>query len=298
MVWSTSGAVQAALLQATLLLRRDLDVRWGEQEDLFGDALHGPAEPVGQAGGEVDQPPGQFAIDPLEVHDHRLVRLQLVSDLLSVVEPYWDDDVDLGRLGVGEGPDHRRPLLHRHAATATAAAHAAATHAAATHALGASGIHAHALFPRNGPHAGLLGLIGHVDRFGPTAAAPARGRRRRLRRGLVVRLVLLVLVVVDESQVHHGPSPDRCHPCVASLALRAYRRVFGATGRAPNSPRPTRTIVGPSSTATSRSSLIPMERSARPSWSAIAATWRKPGRASSGGPAGPTAMRPRTSRPM
>src|SRR5207248_4861027 len=75
-VWS--GGVEPALLKAALLLGRDLDVGRREQEHLVGDPLHLPAEPVSEPAGEVDQAAGEVAVAALEVHDDRLVHLQLV----------------------------------------------------------------------------------------------------------------------------------------------------------------------------------------------------------------------------
>ena len=59
-----------------------------------------------------------------------------------------------------------------------------------------------------------------------------------------------------------------------------------------------RTSVAPSATATSRSSLIPIEHTDRPRRSTIARTVPNPGRAASGPPCvGPTVISPATSRP-
>ena len=66
--------------------------------------------------------------------------------------------------------------------------------------------------------------------------------------------------------------------------------------RAPNSARPTRTIVAPSSTATSKSSLIPIDSSREPE---VGGQLAQRARTSGGGRrrAGGTVMRPATSRP-
>src|SRR5205807_5318711 len=109
------------------------------------------------------------------------------------------------------------------------------------------------------------------------------GRRRGRDRGrLVVRLVLLVLVVVNEPQIDHDSSPGRSHVFVASLAgepIVAVRGLQVVDGRSPNRPRPMRSMVLPSCTATSRSSVIPIDLTGRASRSARATRARKPGRA-------------------
>src|SRR5207244_9782134 len=110
------------------------------------------------------------------------------------------------------------------------------------------------------------------------------------RRRVIVGLVLLVLVVVDEAEVHGCSPPDRSHG-------KPYPCTISGCGRGPNSAVPSRTIVAPSATATSRSSLIPKETSGSPSAAASAASRRKPGRADAGSPPAPTAITPRTSSP-
>ena len=54
---------------------------------------HRAADPVRQAAREVDQAALQVAVDALQVHDHGLVRLQPVADLLRVVEAVRLHDV-------------------------------------------------------------------------------------------------------------------------------------------------------------------------------------------------------------
>jgi hypothetical protein len=54
------------------------------------------AQGVADAAGEVEEPPGQLAVDPLEVEDHRLGRLELVGDLLRVGERLRRDHRGLG----------------------------------------------------------------------------------------------------------------------------------------------------------------------------------------------------------
>ena len=66
----------------------------------------------------------------------------------------------------------------------------------------------------------------------------------------------------------------------------------------PNRTLPSRTRVDPSCTATTKSSLMPIEQADRPSRSHSPRTTRKPGRAASGPPSvGPTVIRPSTTRP-
>src|SRR5204862_3115589 len=80
-----------------------------------------------------------------------------------------------------------------------------------------------------------------------------------------------------------------------ALAFDAHGLTRG--GRGPKIAVPTRTIVAPSSTATSKSPLIPMERSGRPSSRPSNAKRRNTGRTSSASStAGATVIRPRTSR--
>src|SRR4051794_29148945 len=79
---------------------------------------------------------------------------------------------------------------------------------------------------------------------------------------------------------------------------------FGATveaglraGRAPKKPEPIRTIVAPSCTATSRSSVMPIEHWPRDKSSTTARNRATPGRAASDPALEPTAMRPATDSP-
>src|SRR3954452_21153935 len=86
MVKVCSSPVEAALLQATLLVGRHLDVGRREEQDLVGRLLQVGAQRVGGAAAEVDDSVPQVALHVLEVDDHRLVVLQPVADLLGVVE--------------------------------------------------------------------------------------------------------------------------------------------------------------------------------------------------------------------
>src|SRR3954453_21772293 len=106
-----SGLVEeaAALQQCGALLRRDLDVARGEQEDLVGDALHAAVEGVGEAAREVDQPLRQLAIRRLEVEDDRDPVLEPVGDLLRGVEAAREDQVDAGGAGALHGLQVARP---------------------------------------------------------------------------------------------------------------------------------------------------------------------------------------------
>src|SRR5438270_2889191 len=265
---ATLRAVEAPLLETALLLGRDLDIGGRQQEDLIGNPLHLAPQAIGEAAGEVDQPAGQVAVDRLQVDDHGLVGFELVPDLLGVVEARGSDDMHPCRLHRGHRTQRRRPGLDGDVG------------------IGFTGKGAHA-------RGGAFGLdIGD----GRTAR---RGRRRwgRDRSRLVVRLVLLVLVVVDEPQIDHDSSPGRSHVLRRLLGRRAYRRRSGPSGRGPKSPRPILSIVVPSCTATSRSSVMPIERTGRARRSARATRDLNPGLAVSGGPVGPIAIRPRTSRP-
>src|SRR5437763_312916 len=71
----------AALQERRSLLRGDLDVARGEQEDLVGDSLHAAVQRIGEAAREVDQPLRQLVVGALQVEDHRDPLLELVRDL-------------------------------------------------------------------------------------------------------------------------------------------------------------------------------------------------------------------------
>src|SRR6185312_14805415 len=58
---------EALLQQARAFLGGDLDVPWGEQEDLFRDPLHAAVEGVGEAACEVDQSLREVGVRALEV---------------------------------------------------------------------------------------------------------------------------------------------------------------------------------------------------------------------------------------
>src|SRR4051812_11479996 len=107
-----SGLVEeaAALQQCGALLRRDLDVARGEQEDLVGDTLHAAVEGVGEAAREVDQPLRELGVRALQVEDHRDALLVLVGDLLCVVEAAREDEVHLDAARIRHGFDARDPL--------------------------------------------------------------------------------------------------------------------------------------------------------------------------------------------
>jgi hypothetical protein len=64
----------------------DLHIGWGEKQHLVGDLLHAPVQRVGSAAAEVDQPPGQLAIDALQVDDHRLILPEMIGDLLCITK--------------------------------------------------------------------------------------------------------------------------------------------------------------------------------------------------------------------
>ena len=142
-------------------------------------------------------------------------------------------------------------------------------------------------------HCRLLDVVG-VDRPRPDPPDAWRGSR------LVV--VVVVIIVVDETQIGHRLLHERCShgsswaqrsawppgrveaprlPRACPEAARpqpelAPRDPTG--GRSPKSARPTRTMVDPSANATSRSSLIPSDRTGRSSSSASWTTRRKPAR--------------------
>src|SRR5579884_168054 len=263
MCTGASGPVEAALLKSPFLLRRHLDVGWGEQEDLLGDLVHRSTQGVG--GGPIinNKASAQLAVGGLQVDDHRLARLEAVADLLRVGEEPGGDHVHLGRLHRGDGPHHRRAGL-------------------GAHCLGDGGVVT---------VEGADAPCGHLVRLGVGALLHRARRRCRL---LVV--LVFVVVVVDQAEVDHRPADKRRH-LSSSLLSGAYRSRDHPPGRGPNNARPSLTMVAPSATATSRSSVIPIETSSNPRRRASPASHRKPSRELSGGPGTPTAMRPSTRFP-
>src|SRR3954451_15001119 len=83
-----SGLVEeaASLEQCGTLLRRDLDVARGEQEDLVGHTLHTAVQRIREAAGEVDQPLRELGVCALQIEDDGNALLVLVGNLLRVVE--------------------------------------------------------------------------------------------------------------------------------------------------------------------------------------------------------------------
>ena len=165
-------------MEPPLLLRRHFDVGRRQEEDLIGDAVHLAAEPVGEPAREVDDPAGEIAVDVLKVDDHGLRHLQLVADLLGVVEADGSHDVHACALYRRDRPHHRRAGLQCDAR------------------LGLTRDRADAARCR----------LGLETRWRATAAG-VPGRHRLLAHAVV----LLVLLVVDETEVHHRPSPHGCH---------------------------------------------------------------------------------------
>src|ERR671927_95053 len=81
----------APLEQAGALLRRDLDVARGQQENLVRDALHAAVEGVREAAREVDQALRKLLLGRLQIQDHRDPVLEAIRDLLGVLERVRDD---------------------------------------------------------------------------------------------------------------------------------------------------------------------------------------------------------------
>ena len=86
------------------------DVARGQHEDLAGDPLHAAIQRVRQAAGEVDEPLGELGVGALEVQHDGDRLLELVGDLLRVVEGLGDDEVDahvaVARGSAVDGPQH------------------------------------------------------------------------------------------------------------------------------------------------------------------------------------------------
>src|SRR6266542_3668577 len=110
---------------------------------------------------------------------------------------------------------------------------------------------------------------------------------------------VVIFRLVDEAQVHHCPSPHRSHRTALllrqSLSLQTRRLPSGTLQWGPKIARPMRTIVAPSFTATSKSSLMPIDTSARPRRWASSASAANAGRGSR--PAAGTVISPSTASP-
>jgi hypothetical protein len=74
------------LFETAAFVGRDLYSDRDEEKYLGGNFLHAPVHGVANPAREVDESPGQFSIDVLEVHDHRNDRLELIGQLLGVAE--------------------------------------------------------------------------------------------------------------------------------------------------------------------------------------------------------------------
>src|SRR5918999_1479417 len=106
---------EPALADALALLRGDLHVVRGQEVHAVGDELDLAVAGEDQAGGEVDQPPGDAVLGLLEVHDDRDPLLEPLADLAGLVEPLRLRPVDGSRrtTGLGDGPDDGLRLVHR-----------------------------------------------------------------------------------------------------------------------------------------------------------------------------------------
>ncbi len=250
--------------------------------DAGGDLLHRAVQAVAQAAGEVDEPAGHLALGGLEVHDHRLAFLEPVGDLLGLIEAAGPHGRGLTRRGWrGEWP-HGGSLagvgrsrldagvVGRREPRATARARRRATAGSGGRPPGARRGR-RSTRPPAGP--------GRGDRC--CGRRSAAGSLRTLR--LHGHVVVVVGVVGPEAEIIHR-SLEEGH--VANrLSHHVRRRVYGAAG-GPISALPMRTSVAPHRTATSKSSLMPIEHTRSPWSSTSRRTTSKPGAAASGGCAG------------
>src|SRR5439155_2779839 len=72
--------------ESPLVLGRDLDARRRQEEHALAHLLDTAREGIGEAGGEVEEPPGAVAIGRAQVEDHRSAGLEAVGDLPRLVE--------------------------------------------------------------------------------------------------------------------------------------------------------------------------------------------------------------------
>ena len=297
-----SGAVQAPRLKPLLLLRRDFDVARREQEDLLGDP-------------RID-PPTAYA-RPLEKSIRRRCSSRLTPWRLRIT----------GWLALSRSPTSWASLKPWGSTTCTRAdvdgiARTTAgargeMSAASSRAIGRTVTPCSALPGSRARVAGLVQRVAKLPGVVRIARAPAGRESHAQSRGSRPARAPLSSSNTRNRRRRRTrrrpgdpgtPSPDAtAKPCRRVLLDRgpAYRRRSPETGRtrqfgvstfAPKSARPTRTIVAPSSTAISKSSVIPMDSSVI---SSVAAEFAELRRTTAAGrrPAGGTVISPSTRRP-
>src|SRR5262245_31234832 len=89
---TASGPIQAARLQALLVLLRDL-AAGGQEEHLLVHLPHRPAHRVRETTREVDEATLEVPVETAQVEDDRLIGLESVAELLRVVEAVRLHDV-------------------------------------------------------------------------------------------------------------------------------------------------------------------------------------------------------------
>ena len=207
------------------------------QQDSRGRFLDGPLQRVHEAAQEVDQPPYGRGIETLQVHHHRDLLAEHVGDLPHVVE-----SAGLEYLGVAGRDDRRLRTSHDDIRVT------------------ASGNHRRPL---------VWG-----DRLGDPRAPVSRWRR------LIVHYAELAprrrpaaghIGTGSVTGVQGGLSfVHETHPCQQFVHGAHF---CTATAQCPKIARPMRTMVDPSSIATSKSSVMPMlsaiGRSSRPDNSSL-----------------------------
>src|SRR5574337_221702 len=207
-------------------VRGDENLAGREEEDLLADPQQMAVQGVGHTAREIDNPARQVGVRPPQVHDDGPAHLQVIGDGPGIVERLRLEHYDL-----------QLPLSVE--AEQLPAAPVSVAISVRRHLVPSLGC----LVESEEGHESL-----HCTHWGTPRCPPALPKHRRDGLSLLPGRALPCVW------------PSRRAPSAADIRFSTIR--YPPSGRGPKIARPMRTIVAPSSTATSKSSLIPIDRCA------------------------------------